>query len=262
MTKSLVPHHQLGKRCLGKKPAKHWPGVLKLGKYLNYSLLPDPPKNIDWISKVQVPWGMMLNDSEGDCTLATAGHQIVSWTANSMGLAMFPFDSDLQEAYVAITGQEGAAYNPKTGANDNGCYPPDVLNYWQTEGLSGHKITGWVSLELNNDQEQAQGNWLFGGLYSGLALPQTAQGQINAQEPWSLVTKHTQQSLPGSWGGHAVPILKQSAGMLSCITWSQVQELTQSWLDYYADELYCGEPGLAQHSRRGPLGLRPGAADQ
>jgi hypothetical protein len=74
--------------------------------------------------------------------------------------------------------------------------------------------------------------YLFGSVYTGVALPLSAQGQ----EIWSVV--HGPTSEAGSWGGHAVPLMGYDAHTATCITWGAPLKMTWSWQKKYMDEAY------------------------
>ena len=68
---------------LGKQSPRHDPRTLQFATYVQ----PEPPcrlppPSVDYSTAVTGPWGMMHNDTIGDCTCAAAGHLIMEWTAN------------------------------------------------------------------------------------------------------------------------------------------------------------------------------------
>src|ERR1700739_3300585 len=136
----LKKFHQSVK--LGKLAPRHDVRTLQFANYLT-AALPPAPVSYDWGSKVK-QWGMMKNDTVGDCTCAAAGHLIMEWTAET-GILVTPTDTQIIKAYSAITG-----YNPSTGANDNGAVETDVLNYWRQSGIAKHKIGAYVAIETSN----------------------------------------------------------------------------------------------------------------
>lgn len=213
---------------LGKRAPKHDPRTLHLADYLNTGNLPKIPTQVDWSSKVS-QWGMMGNSTIGDCTTAGAGHLIEAWSANASS-EVIPSDADIIAAYSAITG-----YDPSTGANDNGAYETDVLNYWRSTGIAGHKIYAYTALEPRNHSHVKASIYLFGGCYIGLALPLSAQNQT----VWSVPAWGTSGSgAPGSWGGHCVPIVSFSPHDLTVVTWGSLKKMSWSFLDAYCDEGY------------------------
>ena len=43
---------------------------------------------------------------------------------------------------------------------------------------------------------------------------------------------------PGSWGGHAIPIVDYDQDGATCITWGALKKMSWNWLDVYCDEAY------------------------
>jgi hypothetical protein len=173
---------------------------------------------------------MYLNDREGDCTIAEQGHAIQIFTTYGAGHEIRVTDSDVQKVYSAISG-----YDPKTGANDDGCVIQDTLNYWRKNGLGGHKILAFAEVDVNDrDQVNAALN-IFGSLDIGFDFPASAMDQFNNGEIWDVV--------PGGSpieGGHAVAVAAYKApnGNFRVITWGAVQEMTQAFWDRYVTEAW------------------------
>src|SRR5579863_2662085 len=218
---------------LGKLPPRRDPRTLMLASYIT-GALPAPPASFDLTAKVGASWGMMDNDQIGDCTCAAAGHLLMEWTANA-GKKMFtPTDKQIVAAYSAITG-----YNPTTGANDNGAVEIDVLNYWRQSGIAGHKIGAYVATEPANHNDIMDAVCVFEGCYIGLGLPISAQAQVQNHQPWSVPPGGTTgDGAPGSWGGHAVPIVAYDARGVTCVTWGALQVMTWTFWEAYCNEAY------------------------
>jgi hypothetical protein len=213
---------------LGKLAPRHDVRTLQFANYIDPETLPPVPAQYDWSDKI-TKWGMMKNDTIGDCTCAAAGHLIMEWTADN-GKLVTPTDTQIVQAYSAITG-----YNPKTGANDNGAVETDVLNYWRKTGIANHKITAYAGLEPSNHNHVQEAVYLFGGCYIGLALPISAQSQTI----WSVPPGGaTGIGAPGSWGGHAVPVVAYNNSGLTVITWGALKKMTWGFWDAYCDESY------------------------
>ena len=105
----------------------------------------------------------------------------------------------------------------------------DILKYWKNLGFNGHFIDSFVETNLNNIQEVKSAIYLFGGIYIGLALPNSSQNQ----DVWDLVVNDT-----GSLGGHCVIIVGYDKDYLYCITWGQVKKMTYDFFNTYCDECY------------------------
>ncbi|MFZ0640645.1 MAG: hypothetical protein WAN33_03910 [Candidatus Acidiferrales bacterium] len=215
---------------LGKLAPRVDSRTLKLQAYLRQRALPSPPSAVDWTAKIS-SWPMMANDTIGDCTCAAAGHMIECWTAN-LGDAFTPTNAQIIAAYSA-TG-DYVVGDPTT---DNGAVELDVLNYWRQQGIAGHKIDAYASFDSHSQECARQAISLFGGVYIGLSLPLFAQQQDVWDVP-SLWSRLRGQDAPGSWGGHAVPILAYDADGLTCITWGARKRMTWAFFAQYCDEAY------------------------
>lgn len=231
---------------LGRRPAKVDPHPLRMARYLTAGLLADPPKRRDWLSPM-TDIGMMLNDVEGDCTCAAAGHMIQAWTAANGDQVIVP-DTAIQAAYSAVGG-----YVPGDPTTDNGAYALDVLKLWRDVGIGGHKILGWVALDPKNRRQMQIACDLFGGVYAGFELPRTAHGQ----EVWAVPSYGAVgQGMPGSWGGHMIPLLNYGPLGYVCLTWGAPLTLTEAFVETYCEEAYAvASIDWAQGGRAAPSGL-------
>lgn len=218
-------------RLLGKLPPSHDPRALKLAHYLRADLLPAPPDAVDWTGGVD-DWGMMKNDEIGDCAIADPAHGIQAWTQAAKGRMTTISDADVVTAYSAVSG-----YRPGRKETDVGCVMTDVLRYWRRTGIGGHKIDAYADVDPKEHTGVKQALDLFGGFSIGLSLPKTASDQLDAGKPWT-VTSLSGDGARGSWGGHAVRILKYDATWLYCVTWSKIQKLSWKFLDVYCDEVH------------------------
>lgn len=232
---------------LGKLPARHDARTLQMAQYLAPGALPKIPSKFDWTGKVR-SFGEMLNNQVGDCTIAAAGHLIQIWTANDGVETILP-DSTILSAYSAVSG-----YDPATGDNDNGAVELDVLKYWRTHGIGGHKIQAFVALEPANHDHVKAASFLFGGCYIGLALPLSAQNQKVWAVPSGGLHGHGQ---PGSWGGHAVPVVAYDAHGLTVVTWGALQRMTWGFWRAYTEEAYA----VLSHDFLGADSIAPNSFD-
>ena len=212
---------------LGKATPKHDSRTLLLSNYLVPELQP-PPSSVDWTTQIH-EWGMMLNDKVGCCTCATAAHMIQTWTSNEQPYFL-PTDDEVIYAYSSISG-----YEPSTGLNDNGAAELDVLNYWRKTGIAGHKIYAFASISPGHVNHIKNAVWLFGWCYLGLALPLSAQGD-KLWDVWDVVDGP--KGDPGSWGGHAVPIVAYDEVGPYCVTWGELKHMTWAFFEKYCDEAY------------------------
>jgi len=229
---------------LGKLTPKHDPRTLQFAKYLTGSL-PTLPPSLNNGSRV-ADWGMMDNDKLGDCAFAGIGHMELLWTTDAT-TPFRPTDAEIVAAYSAVTG-----YNPADPNSDRGTVLLDALNYWRKTGVAGHKIDSFMAMELGNLTHLKAAILLFGCVYTGIALPLTAQ----TQAVWSVVP-HTPDNEAGSWGGHCVPLVGwDQNGNFVCVTWGQEKRLTANFWKRYADESWAvSSPDWLAANGRSPSGL-------
>jgi hypothetical protein len=96
-----------------------------------------------------------------------------------------------------------------------------------------------MALEPANHMHVMDSVYIFGGCYIGLRLPRTAQAQVQEHQPWSVPPQGaTGDGAPGSWGGHAVPVVAYDVRGLTVVTWGALQVMTWSFWEAYCEEAY------------------------
>jgi len=213
----------------------------KLANYLNIGMIPTPPASYDWGTTAPNSLQMFMNDSIGDCAVAAYLHhkETVLQTA---GLGVSFLDPVALEVYEWATADEngGQGYNPKAGSGDNnptdtGLVLVSFLEDLRTRGL----IYAHAEVNLNNAKEVAAAQYLFGGLYVGVALPVFVQ---NLQNLWYIPT--TAQNLgdptKGSWGGHCIYTrgITPTTGNTILTSWGETIQATPQWMQTYQDEAH------------------------
>lgn len=214
------------KMKLGRKAIKTDSRTLQLADYLT-SALPAPPAQVDWTDGI-TSWGMMMNDTLGDCTIAGVGHAVQVWSANTGGIVTVP-DATIESYYEKWDG-----YVPGNPSTDGGGVELDVLNNWKNGGFDGHALFAFADPKPANIEEIRQSIALFGGVYIGLALPVTAQNQ----DVWDVVKGGGANAKKGSWGGHCVFVPKYDDHSFTCITWGQPKTMTLAFWTKYCDEAH------------------------
>ncbi len=209
-----MPAGMLG--ALPPHPESTHPRV-KLSDHLSAAALPPTPAVVDYASKVRT-WPMYLNDQLRDCTCAGIGHSVQAWTAYAKGLVTLP-NSAILDLY------ERMGYVPGDPSTDQGAVEQDVLAEVHKNGIGGHKILAYAQVNHTNPEEMKTALNLFGSLYLGAQMPQSAMDQTNAGQPWSPV--------PGSpiEGGHCFVAQRwdNSAAPIEVVTWGQLQRVTDAW---------------------------------
>lgn len=211
---------------------------------------PEAPPKIDYISQIN-DWPMYLNDQLGCCTVAAAGHMIEAWTQMGQGKAVEIADDDVLKAYEAVSG-----YEPGHPETDKGAVMQDVLDYWRTKGIGGHKILAFAEVDVKNQAELTAAMALFGHVYLGINFPAVAMDQFRQGKPWDVVPDDG-----GIEGGHAIDWgYAARTEDDKIITWGRPQGMTQAFFDKYVEEAWVSvsqewmnEAGLS------PQGLDVGA---
>lgn len=200
---------------------------VKLAPALDATLVVPPV--VDWFSRV-TDWPMYLNDRIGDCTIAAAGHIEEAASAYGTGTTVKVTNTDVLKAYSAVSG-----YDPATGANDDGAVMQDVLDYWRKTGIGGHTILGFAQVDHTNPAEMALALYLFGHLYLGIQVPQSAEDQFAAGQPWD----YTDPRSP-ILGGHAINVggFDARTGRWKPVSWGKPIDMTQRFVAAYADEAW------------------------
>lgn len=210
----------------GKLAPKPHRKTLKATRYM--AQVPAPPEKV--YREYKIPpgmWEMFANDSLGDCTCAAIAHMLMLVTAHT-GTMVVPTVDEVVKVYSAVSG-----YVPGDDSTDNGAAISDVLDYWQTQGISGHKILGWAAIDPTDIVAVKKAIWIFGGIDIGVNLPNIAMTQLNSGQPWDVVPDDG-----GIDGGHSVPNFGYGSQGTNCITWGQRQGMSWEWFAKYADEAY------------------------
>jgi hypothetical protein len=169
---------------------------------------------------------MYLNDQIGDCTFASPAHIIEALTTYAQGATVKVTDADVLKGYEAVGG-----YRPGDPSTDRGCTLEDVLKYWRTVGIGGHKILAYAKVDVSNRVEVEQSIDLFGAINLGINLPKSAEDQFNQGVAWDYVR--------GSriLGGHCVPAGRYGPdGSTDGVTWARVQTMTAAFWRHFVEE--------------------------
>jgi len=218
---------------LGKQPKRGDPRTLKLSKYLKISELPAAPPAVDW-TKAVPRYGVLLNDQLGDCVIAGMMHLAMGWQANAGQTPATPSDSEVIAAYSAIGG-----YDPSDPSTDQGCNMLDALNYWRETGITiggqTNQIVAFAEVNPANDEEMKAALWLFGGLFTGFQMPESAE---NA-DSWTVPSCGLKgKGKPGSWGGHCAPLGAENGSCFQAITWGELMPTMDNFVADYCEEAY------------------------
>lgn len=215
----------------GKKPVVYDRRDLQFMRYRT-GVLPAHPAQFGHENLIGADaWGMLGNDTVGDCVFAGSDHETMLWTTEAGDSAMFTPENAIAD-YSAVTG-----YDPNDPSTDKGTDVRQALQYRQQTGLidaSGnrHKIGAYLALEPGNFDSLLETMYLFSAVGIGIEVPQSAMDQFNAGQPWSVV--HGSQEMVG---GHYAPLVAER-GNLICVTWGRLQQMTLQFYMKYCDEAW------------------------
>jgi hypothetical protein len=215
----------------GKKPATYDRRDLC---FLHYLKVPLPPHPTQFGHESLIgadAWGMLGNDTVGDCVFAGSDHETELWTTEAGIPAIFEPENTISD-YSAVTG-----YVPGKPETDQGTDVRQALQYRKLTGLidangARHKIGAYLALEPGNIDDLLEAIYLFSAVGIGLQVPESAIDQFNAGQPWSVV--HGMQQIAG---GHYVPLVA-CRGNLVCVTWGRLQQITVQFYNKYCDEAW------------------------
>ena len=224
----------------GKHPPKQDYRTLRLKDYLKPALAPPPPAYTALTSVYHqlgssdptMLFPMDGNDTYGDCTIAALAHAITVY-CGLVGNRNIMASQDVVKLYMQLA-----------GGVDSGLNELQVLNYWQSQPVSGDKILAFAKIDMKNHTHVQQAIQLFGGVYLGFQVQQNTIQQFDARQPWT----------PGPLlqDGHAVYAVAYDATGVTVLTWGNTQQGTWAWWDESVDEAYAILPPQAEQPNFAP----------
>ena len=219
----------------GLKPVIERP-KLKLSQYVDAAKLPVINSPVRWTMALMTDWGMMGNDSVGDCFWAAAAHAFMTWTANSGIQASFT-DQQVLAAYSAATG-----YDPSDPATDQGTDLIQGMNFLKKTGIAGYKTGPYIEVPLDDMQLVHSAHWIFGGMLVGVEFHKDWEQRVI----WDISSSPV-------LGGHMVYSGDYFTGpdKLGIVTWGEDRFLTTAALKAYGvaivtvPEAWIADNGLA-----------------
>lgn len=195
---------------------------LKFGDFIDRKRLPKVPKAYGHIKSNDVTWQMLANDQYGDCVIAGACHEVMTWAlATKRPMPVFN-NQVVVNQYLALTG----------GA-DNGLDPIATAKWRATAGLEDagggiHKVKAFASIDKDSDLDLAA--YIFGACGCGFLVPDSAMAEFDAGKPWSST-----KEAPNPAHGHYVPLVgRNSKGLRFVVTWGRLQAITDAfWAKYF-----------------------------
>ena len=229
----------------GKLPPKRHPKTLRLSKYLDAGTLPPPEIVRGWeIQSGITDFGMLGNDSVGDCVIAAMLHYLMMAKAIEGSPVTYTTEQALA-LYSAITG-----YDPNDPSTDQGTVWTDALAYWQNTGVYGDKILGWAQVDYTDPVKLNQAIDIFGAALIGTAVTQSMEDQFGKGEPWNA--PFSGEVL----GGHGIPLTGFGREGRTLITWGKAQPSDLTMPTAVFDEAYVViTPSWLAKAEETPLGI-------
>lgn len=204
------------------------------------------PGSCDYYSGVTFP--EYLNQSLGDCTAADVGHAEQVFSTFGQGATVTVTDQDVLALYEATSG-----YNPADPSTDQGAVIQDVLDYWRKTGIAGHRILAFFQVDHTSQDEIRSCCWLFGGVTVGVNFPNSGFTQFDQGQPWNYDASADNTIA----GGHDFRIVgyNRTTGLYDGVSWGQLVEVTWSWLQAFAEEMWSEADGQWVKNNASPEGL-------
>lgn len=173
---------------------------------------------------------LFLNDRLGDCAIAGSIEEVR--LANALrGVTVNFTDKQALQNYEAI-----GSYNPNDPDSDQGCDVHDLYTYRKTTGLvdadgNRHKVLAYAGLTPGNWNELLVALSLFDMIGIGIKVPDYAQPQFNAGQPWDV-----EPGEPNIEGGHYIPVVGAKSSTLGTVyTWGAQQGITQAFYETFSN---------------------------
>lgn len=215
---------------LGKTPARANSISFRLRDYLSLATLPTPPTKFGHQSLINSnAWGMLGNDTVGDCVIAGAGHETMLWNREANKLVNISTANAISD-YSAITG-----YNPKDPNTDQGTDMQVAASYRRKTGMldannARHKVAAYLAITPGNKLEVKQAVYVFSAVGIGIQFPASAMDQFNAGKAWTVVYGSKIE------GGHYIPAVGYDAKYVYVVTWGKLQPMSWQFFEKYCDE--------------------------
>lgn len=193
---------------------------------------PDFPVQIYHVDYSNFNAPMYLNDQLGDCTCAGMGHCAGGQSNFGSGAELLFSDSQIEKLYEGSCG-----YVPGDPQTDQGGTLEGVLSYTKANPsvIPGYNLDAYAQLRNLSWAGLTTGLKLFGTVYVAVNLPQSAEDQFNAGEPWTV------SGNGNIAGGHCICLTGFVGGTNSArwATWGKPdQPASMQWWNQYGVEAW------------------------
>ena len=219
--------------CGGKLPPVRTTDMIALSDHLDKASTWPLVPPMGWEFAVNPrAWGMLGNDTVGDCAIAGLMHLIQGQSAN-IGDPLFATTKQAIDLYSAVTG-----YNPNDPDSDQGTVVTDLLKYAVQHGVQMTdsmgkvvtvKILAYASLDVSSIAQMRYASYTFGGSLLGINCPNKCEEDTTN---WNFAP-----GLPSA-GGHLITRMGEGSQGGKVISWGMVIPTSNQFILGYADEGY------------------------
>lgn len=219
----------------GRKPALIPAGLRTLDYYAAGPLPVAPPS-------VAVPavadWGMLGNDTFGDCGVAGIDHGFMTADAVLGQPVLGAPTTDVVNYYLNYT-----------GGQDVGVVLSDFLAYVKANGFLGRRVTAYAPVAVRDVPTLHFAVEAYDFAYCGITVYDGMEQAFAAGKPWDL------ESVSGGVaGGHCIPVVGYDSNYLYAVTWGKIQPIAYPAWARVADEAWAiitGELSTVGNDGRG-----------
>lgn len=219
----------------GRKPALI-PAGLRTLDYYAAGPLPAAPASVAVPSVAD--WGMLGNDTFGDCGVAGIDHGFMTTDA-VLG----------QPAIPATTTDVVNYYLNYTGGQDVGVVLSDFLAYVKVNGFLGRTVSAYAPVAVQDVPTLHFAVEAYDFAYCGITVHDGMEQAFSKGGAWDL------ESVSGAIvGGHCIPVVGYDSQYLYAVTWGKVQPIAYPAWARVADEAWAiitGEVTTAGNDGRG-----------
>lgn len=199
--------------------AAQFPAALRDLTYYAAGDLPVPPASV---TAPDLSYGMLGNDSEGDCGPAGYIHGCMAAAAETSETETFPTATEVVNAYLAYT-----------GGQDTGVVLSQFLAYIKASGFCGHTVTAYAPVAVQDIPTLQFAVDAYDFAYTGITVTEAMQEAFANGQPWTPDLLNSPVA-----GGHCIPIVGYDANYLYAVTWGAVQPITYPAWHLMADEAW------------------------
>ena len=236
---------------LGKQPYQHDERTLMLAHFM--ADIPTPSDFDFDANRRPIPDHMWGNDEYGDCVVAGQANEILRLERVETWQTAKITDDDAITRYKKMTGCQSPG-----DANDTGLEIIAANRDWRNNGFEVayksrvYKIDAYGEIDPADHSLVRATTYLLHGTQWGFWLPTAAQ-EMTRNGKWDYNGETGPEWQPGSWGGHCVYAKKFSPDSIFVKTWGMEVEVTNSFVDRYADEAWGVVDNLDLWRRTGHL---------